>query len=154
MARVTIEDCIKEVDNTFDICCIASKRARDISQGAELLLESKNKPTVAALREIAAKKVSMDYNDISSKQSAESKLFGGITESEVLEELNQHIEASDPAKDNQAVTEASNITAETVTAETVTAETQITTESTSVTSEPNSNNDNDVEVELPSELEK
>ena len=35
MARVTIEDCIKEVDNTFDICCIASKRARDISQGAE-----------------------------------------------------------------------------------------------------------------------
>ena len=49
MARVTIEDCIKEVDNTFDICCIASKRARDISQGAEPLLESKNKPTVAAL---------------------------------------------------------------------------------------------------------
>ncbi|GIR64320.1 MAG: DNA-directed RNA polymerase subunit omega [Ectothiorhodospiraceae bacterium] len=149
MARVTIEDCIKEVDNTFDICCIASKRARDISQGAELLLESKNKPTVAALREIAAKKVSMDYNDISNKQSAETKLFGGITESEVLEELNQHIEASDPAKDNQTVTEASNITGETITAEA-----QITTESTSVTSEPNSNSDNDVEVELPSELEK
>ena len=149
MARVTIEDCIKEVDNTFDICCIASKRARDISQGAELLLESKNKPTVAALREIAAKKVSMDYNDISNKQSAETKLFGGITESEVLEELNQHMEASNPAEDNQTVTEASNITGETITAEA-----QITTESTSVTSEPNSNSDNDVEVELPSELEK
>ena len=149
MARVTIEDCIKEVDNTFDICCIASKRARDISQGAELLLESKNKPTVAALREIAAKKVSMDYNDVSSKQSAESKLFGGITESEVLEELNQHIEASDSAKDNQAVTEASNVTAETVTADT-----QITTESTSATSQPDPISDNDIEVELPSELEK
>ena len=149
MARVTIEDCIKEVDNTYDICCIASKRARDISQGAELLLESKNKPTVAALREIAAKKVSMDYNDISSKQSAESKLFGGITESEVLEELNQHIEASNPAEDNQTVTEAPNITGETITAEA-----QITTESTSVTSEPNPDGDNDVEVELPSELEK
>ena len=149
MARVTIEDCIKEVDNTYDICCIASKRARDISQGAELLLESKNKPTVAALREIAAKKVSMDYNDISNKQSAETKLFGGITESEVLEELNQHIEASNPAEDNQTVTEASNITGETITAEA-----QITTESTSVTSEPNPDGDNDVEVELPSELEK
>ena len=149
MARVTIEDCIKEVDNTFDICCIASKRARDISQGAELLLESKNKPTVAALREIAAKKVSMDYNDISSKQSAESKLFGGITESEVLEELNQHIEASNPAVDNQTVTETSNITEETITAGT-----QITTEPTSVTSENNSNSGSDVEVELPSELEK
>ena len=72
MARVTIEDCLEEVDNTYDICCIASKRARDISQGAELLLESKNKPTVAALREIAAKKIGMDYNDISNKQSAET----------------------------------------------------------------------------------
>ena len=149
MARVTIEDCIEEVDNTFDICCIASKRARDISQGAEPLLESKNKPTVAALREIAAKKVGMDYNDISNKQNAETKLFGGITESEVLEELNQHIEASNPAEDNQTVTETSNITEETITAGT-----QITTESTSVTSESHSNIDNDVEVEVPSELEK
>ena len=149
MARVTIEDCIKEVDNTYDICCIASKRARDISQGAELLLESKNKPTVAALREIAAKKVGMDYNDVFNKQNAETKLFGGITEGEVLEELNQHIEASNPAVDNQTVTETSNITEETITAGT-----QITTEPTSVTSENNSNSGSDVEVELPSELEK
>tara|TARA_Y100000817_G_scaffold43843_1_gene30377 strand:- start:163 stop:612 length:450 start_codon:yes stop_codon:yes gene_type:complete len=149
MARVTIEDCIKEVDNTYDICCIASKRARDISQGAEPLLESKNKPTVAALREIAAKKVGMDYNDVFNKQNAETKLFGGITEGEVLEELNQHIEASNPAVDNQTVTETSNITEETITAGT-----QITTEPTSVTSENNSNSGSDVEVELPSELEK
>ena len=149
MARVTIEDCIKEVDNTYDICCIASKRARDISQGAEPLLESKNKPTVAALREIAAKKVGMDYNDVFNKQNAETKLFGGITEGEVLEELNQHIEASNPAVDNQTVTETSNITEETITAGT-----QITTEPTSVTSENNSTSGSDVEVELPSELEK
>ena len=149
MARVTIEDCLEEVDNTYDICCIASKRARDISQGAEPLLESKNKPTVAALREIAAKKVGMDYNDVFNKQNAETKLFGGITESEVLEELNQHIEASNPAEGNQTVTEASNITEETITAET-----RITTESTLVTSESNSDSGNDVEVELPSELEK
>tara|TARA_Y100000816_G_scaffold48414_1_gene30659 strand:- start:163 stop:612 length:450 start_codon:yes stop_codon:yes gene_type:complete len=149
MARVTIEDCLEEVDNTYDICCIASKRARDISQGAEPLLESKNKPTVAALREIAAKKVGMDYNDVFNKQNAETKLFGGITEGEVLEELNQHIEASNPAVDNQTVTETSNITEETITAGT-----QITTEPTSVTSENNSNSGSDVEVELPSELEK
>ncbi len=149
MARVTIEDCLEEVDNTYDICCIASKRARDISQGAEPLLESKNKPTVAALREIAAKKVGMDYNDVFNKQNAETKLFGGITEGEVLEELNQHIEASNPAADNQTVTETSNITEETITAGT-----QITTEPTSVTSENNSNSGSDVEVELPSELEK
>ena len=149
MARVTIEDCLEEVDNTYDICCIASKRARDISQGAEPLLESKNKPTVAALREIAAKKVGMDYNDVFNKQNAETKLFGGITEGEVLEELNQHIEASNPTEDNQTVAETSNITEETITAGT-----QITTEPTSVTSESNSNSGNDVEVELPSELEK
>ena len=67
----------------------------------------------------------------------------------MLEELNQHIEASNPAVDNQTVTETSNITEETITAGT-----QITTEPTSVTSENNSNSGSAVEEELPSELEK
>tara|TARA_Y100000816_G_C26080672_1_gene569525 strand:- start:1365 stop:1814 length:450 start_codon:yes stop_codon:yes gene_type:complete len=149
MARVTIEDCIREVDNTYDICCIASKRARDISQGALPLIESKNKPPVAALREIAANKVGLDYNDLSNKQSAETKLFGGITESEVLEELNQHIEASNPTESDQSITEASNITDQPITVES-----QITTEPTLVTSESVSNSDDNIEVEVPSDLEK
>ncbi len=149
MARVTIEDCIKEVDNTYDICAIASKRARDISQGANLLIESKNKPAVAALREIAANKIGLDYNDISNKQSAETKLFGGVTESEVLEELNQHIAASNSTESEQSITEGSNITEQPITTES-----QITAELTNVTSEHSLGSDTDSELEVPSNLEK
>ena len=61
MARVTIEDCIKEIDNTFDICTLASKRAKDLASGASSSIESKSKPSVLALKEIAQKKVGLDY---------------------------------------------------------------------------------------------
>ena len=45
MARVTIEDCIKEIDNSFDICTLASKRAKDLASGAASSIDSKNKPS-------------------------------------------------------------------------------------------------------------
>ena len=55
MARVTVEDCLEHVDNIFDLVLIATKRARRIANGAEPLVELENdKPTVIALREIAA----------------------------------------------------------------------------------------------------
>ena len=55
MARVTIEDCLKHVGNQFDLVLFAAKRARRIANGAEPLVELENdKPTVIALREIAA----------------------------------------------------------------------------------------------------
>ena len=56
MARVTVEDCLEHVDGIFDLVKIASKRARRIANGAETLLEDEenDKPTVLALREIAA----------------------------------------------------------------------------------------------------
>ena len=54
MARVTVEDCLENVKNRFELVLISSKRARQISQGAEPLVEVENdKPTVVALREIA-----------------------------------------------------------------------------------------------------
>jgi len=54
MARVTVEDCLENVKNRFELVLISSKRARQISQGAEPLVELENdKPTVVALREIA-----------------------------------------------------------------------------------------------------
>ena len=54
MARVTIEDCLHSVDNTFQLVLVASRRARQIYNGADpkVPLES-DKPTVVALREIA-----------------------------------------------------------------------------------------------------
>ena len=55
MARVTIEDCLENVDSVFNLVKIASKRARRIANGGETLLEDEenDKPTVLALREIA-----------------------------------------------------------------------------------------------------
>ena len=54
MARLTVEDCLENVDNRYDLVLLASKRARQITMGAEPLIEENNdKPTVIALREIA-----------------------------------------------------------------------------------------------------
>ena len=59
MARVTVEDCLENVDNRFELVMLATKRARQIVlQGAEPLVPAENdKPTVIALREIAEGKV-------------------------------------------------------------------------------------------------
>jgi DNA-directed RNA polymerase subunit omega len=54
MARVTVEDCLNNVDNRFDLVLVAAKRARQITMGREPLVDWENdKPTVVALREIA-----------------------------------------------------------------------------------------------------
>ncbi|MBU2039302.1 MAG: DNA-directed RNA polymerase subunit omega [Gammaproteobacteria bacterium] len=55
MARVTVEDCLTNVDNRSELVMLATKRARQIAvQGAEpLVAEENDKPTVLALREIA-----------------------------------------------------------------------------------------------------
>ncbi|WP_092484957.1 DNA-directed RNA polymerase subunit omega [Candidatus Ichthyocystis hellenicum] len=54
MARVTIEDGLKRITNRFVLTLVAVARARQLAQGAEPLVNSKNKPGVTALREIAA----------------------------------------------------------------------------------------------------
>jgi DNA-directed RNA polymerase subunit omega len=54
MARITVEDCLDKVDNRFQLVLVAAKRARQLSHGAQPLIEWENdKPTVVALREIA-----------------------------------------------------------------------------------------------------
>ena len=57
MARITVEDCQKRVDNRFLLVQMAIKRIQQYRQGYEPLVESKNKEVVTALREIAAGKV-------------------------------------------------------------------------------------------------
>lgn len=54
MARITIEDCLEQVPNRFKLTLAAAYRARELAQGHEPRVESKNKPTVTALREIAS----------------------------------------------------------------------------------------------------
>lgn len=61
MARITVEDCLENVDNRFGLVLLASKRARQLVAGKEPMLPWENdKPTVMALREISAGKVTVD----------------------------------------------------------------------------------------------
>lgn len=66
MARITVEDCLSVVDNRFELVLMASKRARQLAKGVEPVIdnsESDDKPTVLALREIAARKVDQSMID-------------------------------------------------------------------------------------------
>ncbi len=56
MARVTVEDCLGQVKNRFELVLVGAKRARDLAMGAAdpLVPWENDKPTVVALREIAA----------------------------------------------------------------------------------------------------
>tara|TARA_Y100000590_G_C15613216_1_gene974673 strand:+ start:7 stop:288 length:282 start_codon:yes stop_codon:yes gene_type:complete len=54
MARITIEDCVENIPNTFEMVLVAAKRARRLAHGTDALIEIENdKPTVIALREIS-----------------------------------------------------------------------------------------------------
>jgi DNA-directed RNA polymerase subunit omega len=54
MARITVEDCLENIGNIFEMVLVAAKRARRIAHGADPMVELENdKPTVLALREIA-----------------------------------------------------------------------------------------------------
>lgn len=64
MARVTVEDCLENVENRFQLVLVAAKRARQLMFGAEPCVELENdKPTVIALREIAAGYINKDILD-------------------------------------------------------------------------------------------
>ncbi len=58
MARITIEECLSYIPNRFELTLTAAYRARQLANGAtHLVAESKDKPTVVALREISEGKV-------------------------------------------------------------------------------------------------
>lgn len=86
MARVTVEDCLNNVDNRFQLVLVATKRARQISLGATPFVdEEKDKPTVIALREIAEGLVTRDILDES-------------IEEEILEFVEEEAESDGPAE--------------------------------------------------------
>lgn len=61
MARMNIDDCLVRIPNHFDLTLTASFRARQLANGATALIENtRNKPTVTALREIASGQVGME----------------------------------------------------------------------------------------------
>lgn len=73
MARITVDDCLKNVANRFELVMVATKRARQLAGGKESLVPWENdKATVVALREIAARKVGPSILDeVDAKEHAQ-----------------------------------------------------------------------------------
>jgi DNA-directed RNA polymerase subunit omega len=85
MARVTVEDCVLQVPNRFDLVMLASQRAREIAAGGQLTVERDNdKNPVVALREIAEVTVSL----------------AGLANS-VVSGLQRHVETDEPEEEGQ-----------------------------------------------------
>lgn len=62
MARITVEDCLKRIPNRFELTLAATYRARQLAQGGSPMVEAnRDKPTVIALREMAAGKFGVEY---------------------------------------------------------------------------------------------
>jgi DNA-directed RNA polymerase subunit omega len=61
MARITVEDCLQNINNLFQLVLVAAKRARRLANGAEPTVDWENdKPTVVALREVAAGNIGVE----------------------------------------------------------------------------------------------
>ena len=87
MARVTVEDCLENVENRFELCQVAAKRARQIATGGKepFVAWENDKPTVVALREIAQgykeqfdAPTTIDNSELETGEAAEPNPFEGI----------------------------------------------------------------------------
>jgi len=110
MARVTVEDCLENVKNRFELVLISSKRARQISQGAEPLVELENdKPTVVALREIAEGLIDaaiLDEQEVESEEwASEEEAAAELEAAELQAKMNAGNGQAPQATENTAASE-------------------------------------------------
>jgi DNA-directed RNA polymerase subunit omega len=92
MARITVEDCLNQVNNRFALIHMAAKRVRQLRKGAEPTIASKNKDIVVSLREIAAGQVKkLDMREESSLVGAkvEALLPGPDEEAPIPDETDE-----------------------------------------------------------------
>ena len=79
MARITVEDCLDNIDNRFELVLTATKRARQIAHGADSMIEESNdKPTVIALREIAEGHIDAEKVDVIQAEIEAAEVFDAI----------------------------------------------------------------------------
>ena len=84
MARITIEDCLENIENRFDLVLTATKRARQIGHGSEPMVQEENdKPTVLALREIADGLVDKEKVDVLQAELEAAELFDSELEDDL-----------------------------------------------------------------------
>ncbi|CAG8999562.1 MAG: DNA-directed RNA polymerase subunit omega [Candidatus Celerinatantimonas neptuna] len=74
MARVTVEDAVKKIGNRFDLILMAARRARQLAEGKEPLVQEDNdKPTVIALREIEGGLIDGEVMDAQDRQERQER---------------------------------------------------------------------------------
>lgn len=96
MARITVEDCLKRIDNRFVLVNAAAHRVRQIREGSEYLVVSpKNEDIVVALREIAAGRVLMQ-DEIAEPEQLEAVEAAAEDEAAENEEVDEESEAGEP----------------------------------------------------------
>tara|TARA_B100000035_G_scaffold310947_1_gene319637 strand:- start:6534 stop:6923 length:390 start_codon:yes stop_codon:yes gene_type:complete len=106
MARVTIEDCLKRIDNAYDIVSLASQRAKDILDGSEPKLDYPGKPSVIALKEIAEGLIDMSYFEIRRKQKIEEQLSEAIAEEEAISDITAESQSLDQVELDAPITDS------------------------------------------------
>jgi len=96
MARVTVEDCLDNVDNRFELVLVATKRARQLANGKEALVPLENdKPTVVALREIAENLITPAILDEPAVAEIDEEAI--VADAEILAETTQVVNEGDAA---------------------------------------------------------
>jgi DNA-directed RNA polymerase subunit omega len=86
MARITVEDCLEQVDNRFELVLTGSRRARQLANGADPRVARENdKPTVIALREIAEGLIDREVLDEVEAQAHAAEAV--VSEEEAQEEI-------------------------------------------------------------------
>ena len=84
MARITVEDCLENIENRFELVLTATKRARQIGHGSEPLIPEENdKPTVIALREIAEGHIDTERVDLLQAEIEAAEVFDMDLEEEL-----------------------------------------------------------------------
>jgi DNA-directed RNA polymerase subunit omega len=87
MARITVEDCLNNVNNRFTLIHMVAKRVRQLRKGAEPTIASKNRDIVMSLREIAAGNIRIQTEE-EARLLSESQL-------ELLAERSETVESED-----------------------------------------------------------
>jgi len=98
MARITVEDCLKKVDNRFTLIHMTAKRVRQLRKGAEPTIVSKNKDIVVSLREIVAGSV------VKVEGREQTHLAEAEAEASLLPEAGRLPEATEEKDDQKAAT--------------------------------------------------
>jgi DNA-directed RNA polymerase subunit omega len=97
MARLTVEDCLDNVENRFELVLVAAQRARQLAMGADPLVpEDNDKPTVLALREIAENLINKEI--LAAPEETAMDDIEAMIEGDLSAELEASLKAS--LKDN------------------------------------------------------